>query len=678
MEKTGSPASDNEVLRVCQTLSTPIWVFDFDNTKVVWANDAALGLWGADDCLELASRDMFADTSPTVVQHLQNIQKRIRNGKHHSERWTLYPKGQPRHCFLEYKAINLEDGRETMLVECTAQDLRSDNDTLRSTEALRHTSLMIALYNNDYSLLYCNPAARSMLQDNTTNLREHFANTADWYRMLAEIKQSDQFVMEALVNTASGSRWHKMHFQHSRDAVTGKWSLLVSESDVTQLHAAEREEYRLARTDTLTGFANRLYLQEKLQYMSANSDARAGVIYIDLDRFKYINDSLGHSTGDQLLVSVARSIEQCTDNNATLVRLGGDEFLIMLEPVTDYQPLVELSNEIIGKLASPLVIDNTPLRVTPSIGICIYPDDANSAESLMQHADIAMYRSKAAGGNQFHIFTDLMRQEVQHRLKTEQELSLAIKQKQFTLHYQARYSNDGQTIIGAEGLIRWVHPEKGLVFPNGFISLAEETGLIDELGEWVLKEGARQAAKWFREGRNLSVSINLSPRQFSSESFAENVQNILLESGCPPHLLELEITESMLIHDMPRVAEILRKLHTIGVKTAIDDFGTGYSNLFHLQSLDIDCLKIDKAFVQSVDKPAILQMILSLGKMLDMNIVAEGIETQEQLEWLQCNGCHEFQGFYLAKPMNCNRFEAMLDKTQHQSAVPGKSELACA
>ncbi len=683
MEKAGNvTGSDHAVLQVCETLSTPIWVFDFDSTSVIWANDAALTLWGADNCADLASRDMFADTSPTVVQHLQNIRKHIHNGDRHSERWTLYPQGQPRHCFLEYRAINLDNSHDAMLVECTGQDLCSDNDTLRSTEALRHTSLMIGLYDNDYNLLYCNPAARPMLQDNTTNLRDRFANPSDWYHMLSEIKQSDQFVMEAFVNTATGSRWHKMHFQHSRDAVTGKWSLLVSESDVTQLHDAEREGYRLARTDSLTGFANRLYLQEKLQYMSANSDVRAGVIYIDLDRFKNINDSLGHSTGDQLLVSVARSIRQCTGNNATLVRLGGDEFLIMLEPVKNYEPLVELSNRIIEKLATPLLINNTPLRVTPSIGICIYPDDANSAESLLQHADIAMYRSKSEGGNQYHIFTDLMRKDVQDRLQIEQELSSAIEQQQFTLHYQARYSNDGTTIIGAEGLIRWNHPENGLLFPDSFISLAEETGLMDELGEWVLQEGAMQAAKWFREGRNLSVSINLSPRQFASSDFASKVEEVLRKTGCPPGLLELEITESMLINDIPHVAEILRNLHHLGVRTAIDDFGTGYSNLYHLQSLDIDCLKIDKAFVQSIDKPAILQMILSLGKMLKMNIVAEGIETPKQLDWLQRNGCHEFQGFYLAKPMDSSRFEALLNQTQRPATAPAtkstEANLACA
>jgi len=676
MEKAGNLGNFHTSISVFQNLSTPIWVYDFDKTAVIWANDAALFLWGANNCEELAARNMSNDTSQTVGHHLRNIRERIRSGDRHSERWTLYPKGQPRHCFLEYRAIVLDDGRDAMLVECTAQDLRSDNDTLRSTEALRHTSLMIGLYCRDYKLLYCNPAAQSMLQDNTTNLRDRFANASDWYRMLAEIKQTDQFVMEALVNTANGSRWHKMHFQHSRDAVTGKWSLLVSESDVTQLHEAEREEYRLARTDSLTGFANRLYLQEKLQYVSASNGTRAGVIYLDLDRFKYVNDSLGHSTGDKLLVNVASTIRQCTGNNDTLVRLGGDEFLILLEPINDYDPLVELSNKIIDKLATSIVIENTPLRVTPSIGICMYPDDADSAEALLQHADIAMYRSKSAGGNQYHIFTDQMRQEVQHRLQTEQELSLAIKQKQFTLHYQPRYDSDGCTIVGVEGLVRWNHPQKGMLYPNSFITLAEETGLIDELGEWVLQEGTRQAARWHREGRNLSVSLNLSPRQFTGENFAEDVQNLLQSNSCPAHIIELEITESMLIHDIPRVAHILQSLHSIGVRTAIDDFGTGYSNLYHLQSLDIDCLKIDKAFVQSIDKPAILKMILSLGKMMKMNIVAEGIETVEQLNWLQRNGCHEFQGFYLAKPMDSKSIDRLLDNSDTTRAP--LAELAAA
>jgi diguanylate cyclase (GGDEF)-like protein len=678
MEQIGTSLNENPVIQVCEDLSTPVWVFDFDKTRVVWANEAALQLWGATSSEELAARDMSVDTTPSVVKHLNNIRKRLRNGARHAERWTIYPHGQPRHCFLEYRSIELADGRDAMLVECTGQDISGDNDALRSIEALRHTSLMISLYSEDYKLLYSNPAARIMLQDSTSHLRDRFANPADWHRMLEEMQQSDEFVMEALMNTASGARWHKMHFQHSRDAVTGQWSFLVSESDVTKLHDAEREGYRLARTDSLTGFANRHYLQEKFQYMSANSDAHAGVIYIDLDRFKYINDSLGHSTGDQLLIGVAQTIRQCTGNNATLVRLGGDEFLILLEPVRDYTPLVELANTIIDKLANPLIIDNTPLRVTPSIGICIYPDDAHSTEALLQHADIAMYRSKAEGGNQYHIFTEAMRQDVQHRQQTEQELSLAIQNEQFRLHYQARYGYDGTTIIGAEALVRWAHPQKGLLFPSEFIALAEETGLIDELGAWVLMEGARQAAKWYRQGHNLCVSVNLSPRQFASPDFAEHVQRVLVEAGCPAHLLELEITESMLLHDIPRVLDILSTLHNLGVKTAIDDFGTGYSNLFQLQSLDIDCLKIDKAFVQSIDRPAILQMILSLGKMLDMNIVAEGIETQEQLEWLQRHGCNEFQGYHLARPMDECHFESLLGKSKERVAAPQEIELACA
>ncbi|OED43198.1 hypothetical protein AB833_04295 [Chromatiales bacterium (ex Bugula neritina AB1)] len=660
MDIPDSLMSVQQTLSVYQTLTTPIWVFDFDNMSVIWANEGALDLWQASSCEELASRNMSKGTSATVATHLLNIRQHLLKGSKFSDRWTLYPRGVPRHCFLEYRNIKLDDGRDGMLIECVGQDLHSDSETLRSTEALRHTSLMISLYSEDFSLLYCNPAAHSMLPKALTHLSDHIADPQDWDNIKTEITLSDQFLVEASVFTKAGRKRHKMHFQHSQDAVTGKKSILVSESDITLLHKGARDAHHQARTDSLTGFANRLYLKEKLAAIASNPQATAGIIYIDLDRFKNINDSLGHSVGDKLLIAVAHTINQCVSKDMTLVRLGGDEFLLLLESVNHYETLTKISQCIINRLDSPLSIDSSPLRVTPSIGICLYPSDADSPESLLQHADIAMYQSKAAGGNQYHIFTDQMLTEVKQRSQLEQQLALAIKQNQFVLHYQPRYAADGKTIAGAEALIRWQHPERGLLYPGSFIYMAEETRLINQLGDWVLREGARQAAQWHRQGMGIRVSVNLSARQFSSGNFVDNVQMILQDTGCPAHLLELELTESMLINDIPNVAKVLKRLHKLGVRTAIDDFGTGYSNLVYLQSFDIHCLKIDKAFVQSMDKPAILNMILSLGELLGMTIVAEGIETKEQLSWLQDNGCHELQGFYLAKPMTSEQLGKIL------------------
>ncbi len=647
-------------LLIYQTLSTPIWVFDFEAMSVIWANSGALELWDAASCTELASRKMGRDTTATVTDHLTNIRAQLHRNTSYFDRWTIYPRGVPRHCFLEYRGIQLDDGRDAMLVECLGQDLHSNSETLRSTEALRHTSLMISMYSADMDLLYCNPAARTMLPVQLSNLADHFIEPLDWKSVQDNVTGTDQFQIEALVNTATGPKRHKLHFRQSRDALTGQNSLLVSETDITRLHNGARDSHMQARTDSLTGFANRLYLHEQLAEISTRPGVSVGVIYIDLDRFKNINDSLGHSVGDKLLVRVAETISQCADKQLTLVRLGGDEFLLLLESVEDYSYLTALSECIIDKLNSPIAIDGSMLRVTPSIGICIYPQDAGDAETLLQHADIAMYQSKGNGGNQYRIFNDQMLVDVKHRTQLEQELALAIKHEQFILEYQPRFNIDGNTIAGAEALIRWKHPVRGLLYPGSFIEVAEETGLINELGDWVLREGARQAAYWNRIGLGIRVSVNISARQFSARSFVDDVKRVLHDTGCPARLLEVELTESMLIDDIPHVAAVLERLHKIGVRTAIDDFGTGYSNLFYLQSFEIDCLKIDKAFVQSIDKPAILNMILSLGKMLNMTVVAEGIETHDQLDWLQKNGCNELQGFYLAKPMSAARLEKRL------------------
>jgi diguanylate cyclase (GGDEF)-like protein len=640
-----------DYLESYERILTPVWIFDTDNGRVYWANAAALTLWRADSLNELATRDMAKEMSPTVSQRLKQYQKDFQNGDSFAEVWTLYPNGEPITMRCTYTGIRLEDERMAMF--CQAFEETSDTpETLRSVQALLHTTVMISLYVPDGALLYQNPAAREARGDVTGRLEAHFVDAADYEALRAALKRHGLASVVARIKTAFGPKWHEINARMSRDGVTGSPAILLSEVDVSDLKETERKAQYLAVHDMLTGLPNRNYMQREFASMleKAERDSRhVGFLFIDLDNFKNINDSLGHAVGDKLLIEVADRLRSNTRDEDVVTRLGGDEFIVFLHDASDKDHIQFTAQRIQDVLRTAIVIGEHELQITPSIGISLFPEDGRDMDTLMKHADLAMYQAKDSGRNQHCFFTSDMRERAELRLELESSLRRAVDNGDLEVHYQPQVSLSDDTIIGAEALLRWNHPTRGLLGAGEFIGIAEETGLVEPIGEWVIAEAASQQKRWRDAGHDLSVSVNLSPRQFRSDHLIPTIERVAATQGFDPTRLDLEITESMLMGDGDRNVRALRKLNDMGFNIAVDDFGTGYSNLAYLQRYPISCLKIDRSFVSDLGKTgAVTELIISMSKLLKVKIIAEGVEDAEQLAWLKEKGCHQYQGFFFS------------------------------
>ncbi|MGA2562844.1 MAG: EAL domain-containing protein [Steroidobacteraceae bacterium] len=439
--------------------------------------------------------------------------------------------------------------------------------------------------------------------------------------------------------------------------------------DISAARAMTLRMSYLAQHDSLTDLPNRVLLNDRLSEaitLSLRYNRRLAVLFLDLDHFKHINDSSGHIVGDRLLQSVARRLFTCVRSSDTVSRLGGDEFMVLLWEVRHAQDAALTATKILDALRKPHHIDQHELHITGSIGIATYPDDGTDADTLMKKADTAMYHAKQAGRDGYQFFNSEMNAHAGDRLSLEQSLRYAIERKELVLHYQPKFSLVTGAIIGAEALIRWRHPERGLVPPKQFISMAEDCGLIVPIGRWVLREACRQARAWQLAGMpSLCISINVSAVELRDAGFVAGVRATLIETGLEPCRLELELIETALMGDSRTVAEVLKELKEIGVLLALDDFGTGHSSLMQLKRFPIDALKIDQSFVRDLtavkEDSGIVHAMIGMGKHLQMQVVAEGVETRQQLEILQEQGCPQAQGYYFSRPVPGEEFGRLLE-----------------
>ena len=438
--------------------------------------------------------------------------------------------------------------------------------------------------------------------------------------------------------------------------------------DITERKSYEQKIEHQATHDGLTGLPNRHMLNDRLQQCMNFADRynnKFAVAFLDLDQFKLINDSMGHEVGDQLLVIMSERLSSCIREIDTVVRLGGDEFVVLLTNLHKIDDITHSMQRILSAVGKPCIINGLDFVVSCSIGISLYPDDGRDPNTLLRNADSALYKAKHAGRNNFQIYTQELNKSLTERVKIEYRLRLAVERGEFLLHYQPKVDFASGLISGAEALIRWQPPGLALVPPNSFIQIAEETGLIEKIGEWVLLAACKKACELKKKmGRAIPIAVNVSARQFRQVGLAKIVENALKTTGLAPDCLELEITESTLIDDAAKFIETLHALKKIGVKLAIDDFGTGYSSLAYLKDFPIDRLKIDKAFVSNLEtdaaNAAILKAIVVLGQSLGLKVIAEGVETAYQHEYLHRIGCDELQGYFFSKPLPEEQFEALL------------------
>ena len=436
--------------------------------------------------------------------------------------------------------------------------------------------------------------------------------------------------------------------------------------DITERVSAESRANYLAYHDSLTDLPNRMLFNDRVGHAIARakrSGQRLSILFFDLDRFKHINDSLGHPAGDRVLTQVAKRIAETVREEDTLARLGGDEFAVLVEHVGRSQSLALLAEKLLGCFETPFEEEGHEFFLNASIGISIYPRDGETTATLLKNADAAMYKAKNSGRGSFQFYTEELTDNAYQYFTLESGLRQALMHDQFELHYQAKISLPEERLIGVEALIRWRHPEMGYILPDQFIPVAEESGLIREIGEWVLLNACRDARSWSDSGLAFGhVAVNLSGVQIQHDSFVDSVRQVLQETGLDPRCLELEVTENFLMRDAEASAHYLSALRALGLSIAIDDFGTGYSSLAHLTRFPVNKLKIDRSFIQHVCEDAqsreISRTIISLGHTLEMQVVAEGIEKREQLEFLQREGCDEGQGYYISKPLPKVEWEA--------------------
>jgi diguanylate cyclase (GGDEF)-like protein/PAS domain S-box-containing protein len=434
--------------------------------------------------------------------------------------------------------------------------------------------------------------------------------------------------------------------------------------DITERKLVEQQIEFMAHHDALTELPNRILAKDRMKQSIAYAKrhkTKAALIFIDLDGFKTINDSLGHSVGDVMLKGVTSRLKECLRESDTLSRQGGDEFLIILQDINDLADVAALADKLIQAFEQPFSINNQHLCASASIGIALYPGHGDSFESLLQNADAAMYKAKESGKNTYRFFTAQMNHNILGQFQIQSDLRHGIKNSEFILHYQPQIDLANNAIIGVEALIRWKHPYMGMIPPMNFIHIAEESGLIVPIGQWVIEEACRQAAAWHGQGIQISVAVNISAVQFKRGNLEAVVKNALEHSGLNPKYLELELTESIMMYNVESTLQTVQALKALGVGLSIDDFGTGYSSLAYLKRFAVDKVKIDQSFIRDIltdkEDAVIVQTIIQMAKNLNLKSIAEGVENESVLSIINGYGCDEVQGYHFAKPMEALDFE---------------------
>ena len=447
--------------------------------------------------------------------------------------------------------------------------------------------------------------------------------------------------------------------------------------DITKRKQAEAELLKQkdilnhqAHHDALTGLANRILFNDRLEQSLKKAkrfNTKIAILFIDLDHFKEINDSLGHAVGDDILKIVTNRLNSAIRNEDSIARLGGDEFVIMLDGLTQGQNASLLAQKILAVLAQPVTIEGHILYVSSSIGISIYPDDGSSTDNLLKYADSAMYRAKAEGRNNFQFYSSEMTELAFERVVMEASLRAALENEDFVVYYQPQVDATNSELVGMEALVRWNHVTMGIISPTKFIPLAETTGLIIELDQFVMRTAMEQIAKWYDSGLNPGkLALNLAVKQLQKKDFIQTLERMLSETKCKPEWIELEVTEGKIMNNPEEAIIILNQISDLGIELAIDDFGTGYSSLSYIKKLPIHKLKIDQSFIRDLpndaEDSAITKTIISLTQNLNLKVIAEGVETKEQREFLINNGCNYIQGYFYSKPVEANEIEIILTK----------------
>ncbi len=569
-------------------------------------------------------------------------------------------------------ARQAEQEHETLLAELRAT-LESTADGILVTDLAGR----VGAFNHRFAMLWNLDAGLQTRRDDDALadwMRRSVADPVAYAERLAAIQEASLMQTSDVFELRSGRVLERVTLpQLSRGQPIGR---VYSFRDITDRLAAKQRIEQLSHTDALTGLPNRRLLGDRVEFalsMAQRDGTSFALLFLDLDRFKHINDSLGHHFGDRVLIDVAERIKSCLRQVDTVARLGGDEF-VMLGHQADAAGAEATARRVIDAMARPFMLDGLSFTVTCSIGIALYPNDGASMDELVRHADKAMYGVKEGGGAGYRFHLPRKDVDLRTRMRIDHAMRQALAQDRFRLHYQPQVDLASGRVVGAEALLRWNDPAMGEMSPAEFIPVAEESGLIVAVGEWVVVEAVRQAAQWHARGMRMIVAVNVSALQFHRPGFVDSVSRVLRESDLPPQWLELELTESILLQDAQEALTRLEALARLGVRLSIDDFGTGYSSLAYLKRVPIGQLKIDRSFIDGLpgdeSDAAIVRAIIDMGRALHLQVIAEGVETEAQRQFLQRAGCNLYQGFLFAPALDAPSFERMASSALPAAARP--------
>jgi len=560
-----------------------------------------------------------------------------------------------------------------------------DEQLLKLSSAIEQTADAISITDAHGVIEYVNPAFESITGYSSAqiigkkpNILKSGKHGEEFYHRVWEELKAGRVFNDVFINRRrDGEIYYEEKtitpILNSENEIT---HFISTSRDITGRVETEKQLHHIAHHDVLTDLPNRVLFLDRLKQALARArwhNRRVAVLFLDVDRFKNINDTLGHESGDMLLRQFSRRLTSCLRERDTIARFGGDEFVILLDDIARLGDVEMLAQKILDKMSSPIMINDNELHVTASIGISLFPEDGEDSSTLLRHADLAMYRAKDDGRNSYEFYSAEMTAHAFERLNMENSLRQALERQQYVIYYQPQIDVATGSVVGVEALLRWQHPELGLVTPDSFIPVLEETGLIVPVGDWVLETACEQLAQWRSQGFTaLKLSVNLSNRQFSSVKLGALVRSVLQKNSIPHELLELEITESMMMSSEPVAKALFEELVELGVQLSIDDFGTGYSSLSYLTRLSIDTLKIDRSFIVDVlsnkDDAAIAEAIVRMGQSLRLNLVAEGVETEQQLKFLDSIGCHVMQGYLFCRPIPADEIADFILSQPHMDA----------
>ncbi len=659
------PQGERDIVTLSDVMavSAPMWVIDIDQCQIVWANEAALLLWQAESLDSLCARDVHDDLGPDLIERLNGYQDAFRgDSKPFRELWTLYPDGEEQQYEVKLWRHDLPGGGIGAL--CKAREVAHDRAArLHCAKALNNIAVCISLFSSEGAPIYANKHARDVYGGDHHSLQARFLEKADYERLIEKLEQANETTAICEVYVQNGVRWHEISARNCQDAQTGEATYILSEVDVTDFKEQERRISFMAHHDMLTGLHSRNYVNDEFPGILSKrivAHLPMAMLLLDLDNFKTINDTMGHMAGDQLLVHVALTLDRVIGARASIGRLGGDEFIVLL-PYEERSEIEAVCVELLGELSSECQIAGHMLHSRASIGVSVCPDHGSDIATLMRHADLALYEAKDAGRNTYRYFRPDLQQAAILKRTLEKDLNRAMSEGEFRLFYQPRVDCLNHKILGAEALMRWYHPEQGIVPPGMFIGALEETGLIHQVGDWIVTRTGCDQRKLASHGFDLPISINISPKQFERPDFVSRLRNNLAQTRCPASRIEIEITESMLVGEGFDAKQTLLDLRRAGFSIAVDDFGTGYSNLAYIHQYPISVLKVDRSFIQMIeDQTSVVNMILSLCRLVGITAVAEGVETMDQLEWLQLNHCNQYQGYLFSKPQPLDDFLEIL------------------